>query len=418
MTFANGAPMSADPFTRPDRYTHDDDVIDLAPLLAGIRSNAVLVVAAAIACASIAAVYSATRPGVYEATAAVILSQSKIGDHADPASLATFQPLLQSRSIAAAVIREFGLDKPPRNVSTTQFFDSMVSVEQVRNSTVFLVRTAFDDPDLAARIGNRVAENAIEMSRRVSQQEALRSRDDLLQQRDEAKTRLDDAVEALRKFRETSQIELVQKDVDAMLGQRGELLGLLIQIESEKAKLAKAEQELTTRQRIGTVKRSIESDPAMLETARKSAGSSADLLSLETRNEFVDPVYENLDTQVATSRTTLAALERKRAQVVDVRRLDSSQLGLLTRLYDLEGAQARLEMERDLAMTVYRQVATAYETARVQVASRSAQLELLDRAVPPDRPNSKHVLRNTLVALVAGFALGVAAAVVVGMRRG
>jgi uncharacterized protein involved in exopolysaccharide biosynthesis len=406
MTFASpGVPAPAEPFKKPIPYDADDDEIDLAAQVRTLWAYRRIIVATAVVCAAIAAGFALTRSRTYEATAAVVLNQSKLGDRVDvvAASVATFQPLLQSRSIAASVIQEFGLDKAPRNVSVTQFFDDVVTVEPVRNSTVFLLKIVLDDPILAARVVNRVADKAIDMSRQVSQQEASRSRDDLQQQRDDARTRMEQAGEALRKFRETSQLELLRKDVDAMLGQRGELLGLLIQIETEKARLARAEQELAGRQRIGTVKRSIDSDPAMMESARKTGESSGSLLSLETRNEFVNGVYETLDTQVASSRTTLAALERRKAQVVDVRKLGASQLTQLTRLYQLENDQARLEMERDLATGVYRQVATAYETARVQVASRSAQLAILDPAVAPDRPASRHVARNTLIGLIAGL---------------
>jgi uncharacterized protein involved in exopolysaccharide biosynthesis len=246
----------------------------------------------------------------------------------------------------------------------------------------------------------------------MSQDEASRSRDDLQQQRDEARTRMEQASESLRKFREASQIELVRKDVDAMLNQRGELLSLLIQIESEKGKLAMAQQELATRARINTFKRSIDQEPALMESARKTIDQTGNLLSLETRNEEVNPVYEALDTQIATTRTTLAGLERKKMQIVDVRKLDASQVARLTGLYQLEGELARKELDRDLSMAVYRQVATAYETARVQVASRSAQLEILDRAVPPDRPASRHVAWNGFLGLIAGAVLATVGAAI------
>jgi uncharacterized protein involved in exopolysaccharide biosynthesis len=196
---------------------------------------------------------------------------------------------------------------------------------------------------------------------------------------------------------------LVRKDVDAMLGQRGELLGLLIQIESEKARLTKAEQELASRTRIDTVKRSIDTDPAMMESARKASDPPNTVLSLETRNEFVNQVYESLDGQIAASRTTLAALEQRKAQIVDVRKLGASQIAQLTGLYQTEDELARLELERELATTVYRQVSTAYETAKVQVAARSAQLELLDRAIPPDRPVPRNVASRSLVAFLIGL---------------
>lgn len=407
MTMASaGAPVPAERFRKPTQDHEEDDEIDLGMYVRTLWAYRVVLVAAAVFCAVSAAALALFGGRAYVAETSVIVSQSKLGERLEGNTpMATFRPLLESRSSATSVIQELGLDKPPRNVSAMRFFSDVVTVEEIRNSPVFMVRAKLDDPVLAARAANLVAGRAIDMSRKMSQQEASRSRDDLQQQRDEARARMEQASENLRKFREASQLELVRKDVDAKLGQRGELLTLLIQIESDKAKLAKAEQELASRQRIDTVKRSIDSDPVMLESARKTTDQPGNLLTLETRNEVVNPVYENLDSQIATTRTTLAGLQRKKTQIVDVRKLDASQIAELSRLYQLEGDLARLELERDLATTVYRQVATAYETARVQVASRSAQLEILDPAVPPDRPASRNVARNALIGLVAGFLL-------------
>ena len=102
-----------------------------------------------------------------------------------------------------------------------------------------------------------------------------------------------------------------------------------------------------------------------------------------------------------------AFLERKKAQIVDVRKLGAPELAALTRLYQVESQLSDLVMQRDLASRVYLEVATAYETARLQVAGRSAQLQIIEPAVPPDLPLSRHVARNTLLAAVVGLMLSV-----------
>jgi uncharacterized protein involved in exopolysaccharide biosynthesis len=158
---------------------------------------------------------------------------------------------------------------------------------------------------------------------------------------------------------------------------------------------------------VDIVKRTIDSDPALMESARSSASQPNSLLGLETRNELINWVYQELDAQVAESRTNLASLERQKAQIVDVRKLGGPQLAKLTQLYQAESQLSDLQMQRDLARTVYLQVATTYETARMQVAGRSAQLQMIEPAVPPDRPESRHVARNTLIAAMVGLMLSV-----------
>src|SRR5262249_26864892 len=153
-----------------------------------------------------------------------------------------------------------------------------------------------------------------------------------------------------------------------------------------------------------TVRRSIDTDPTMMEAARAGDTKPKDLLSLETKSEQVNPVYQDLDQQIASSRTELAALERQKAQM-SARKLDEPKLAELTQLYTKESEIARLEMERDLARKVYQDVANSYESARLLVAARSSALQILTRAIPPDRPESRKLARNIVIGTLSGFLL-------------
>jgi len=412
-------PVTPDSEDRLRLSDHADDGLELAAYFRQIWSYRVVIAVVALVCAGSAAAVALTSGPKYQARATVMVSQAKIGDFvAATVPIATLRPLLESKNVAAKVIQALRLDQPPRRVSASTFFSDVATVEQVRDSPMLTLTVELDDPALAASAANLIAEQAVALSRAVSEGEGVRARNDLDQQKEDAKARMEQAVEALRKFQEASQIELVRKDVESMLVQRGELLPLLIRIETEKAKLAAAEKELAVRDRIGTVKRTIDSDPVLMESARKPADSNGSrLIGLETKNEFVNPVYESLDSQIATIRTTLAELERKRIQIVDIRKLDAPQTALLTKVYALEGELTRLTVERDLVTAVYRQVATAYETARTQVAARSAQLQIIDKAVASDQPVSRHVARNAAAGLTVGLVFASLGALLWSMMR-
>jgi uncharacterized protein involved in exopolysaccharide biosynthesis len=322
----------------------------------------------------------------------------------DTLSTANFRPLIESRAVASQVIKETRLDEAPYWISPSKFFGDVVEIEEVRNSSVLLVHGRLSDSTLVADVVNRVADLGAATARRVSQQEAVQARNDIKLQLDEAKTRLEAATAKLDAARRGAQLELVRKDVDAELEQRGALLDLQINIEAEKARLVKAEQELAARQRLDTVRRSIDADPALMEAARNADGTPRDLLTLQMKNEQVNPVYQEIDKQVAASRTLLAALERQRAQM-SARKLDDPQLSRLSDMYAKESEISRLEMERDLAKKVYEQVANSYESARLLVAGRSSGLQILTRAIPPDKPESRKVPRNVLIGVLSGFLL-------------
>src|SRR5687768_3023027 len=121
------------------------------------------------------------------------------------------------------------------------------------------------------------------------------------------------------------------------------------------------------------------------------------------RTESLNKVYEDLDTEAATTRSYLASLEKQKTELVDVRKLNASSLAALNRLYELEGELARREVEYDLAEEIYMEISKRYEEASLQVVGRSAELSVIDPAVPADRPKARNVARNTVVAAIAGL---------------
>jgi tyrosine-protein kinase Etk/Wzc len=103
-------------------------------------------------------------------------------------------------------------------------------------------------------------------------------------------------------------------------------------------------------------------------------------------------------------------MEQEKSQLVGVRKLGGAQLAQLTQLYEKESELSRLEAERDLTRKIYTDIATSYERARLNVAGRSSEIEIIAPAIQPDRPVSRNVARNAVIALIAGLlisALGV-----------
>jgi uncharacterized protein involved in exopolysaccharide biosynthesis len=396
----------------PAARNNDDDEIDLMQYVLTIWRRKWWVVGVAGVCAVIALGMGVASPKTYETSVSLIVTPPKTGaaGETSPAvSVATFRSLVENQTMATQVVREFNLDAKPIALTGRQFLEGCVTIENVRDTNVVTITVRLPDPALAAKVANRYADLAKQLAQRLSQEEAVRARDDIKTQVDLSLSRLQAAEMRLEIFKKTAQVELLRKDVDAALGQRGGLLQLLVDIQMEKARLARAEQELSSRNRIGTITRTIDGDPALMEAARETGGGLKSVLGLETKNEYLNQVYENLDQVIATSQTRLAGLEKQRSELIDVRKLDSSQLAQLSLLYERETELARLNTEFDLAKKIYLDVATRFEEARLQVVGRSAQLEIADAAVVPDRPITRNVLRNTAIAFAVGLLLSVIA---------
>jgi uncharacterized protein involved in exopolysaccharide biosynthesis len=64
---------------------------------------------------------------------------------------------------------------------------------------------------------------------------------------------------------------------------------------------------------------------------------------------------------------------------------------------------AQLQMQYELAGKAYANAETQFESAQLNVETRSAELHVIDPAVPPDRPASPRPLRDTATALLFGL---------------
>ena len=348
------------------------------------------------------------QPRRYESTVTMVSADT---DSTSAPSVATYVPYLQNHRIVDAVIRDFKLMDPPHRLTRTEFFRSAFDVEAVRNTNLLAMRLRLQDPQLAADVLNRISKEAIDLVRRTNAENATAIRDILRAQLDEARERLEAGNKELLQYRDASQIELLRKDIDATLTERGQLLALSVQIEEMRSRLARAQAELQSRTRVDTLRQSIEDSPVLLEAARLAPGAtvadSRPLIELELKSDVVNPVYDALDTQVATTRAELAGLEHRRDQLVKAEGIAEPQMRQLSRLYTVEAELARLELEQELRKEVFTEVSNRYELARLDVA-KHGELFVVDPALPADRPLARGTVKNVFLAGLGGMAAALA----------
>jgi uncharacterized protein involved in exopolysaccharide biosynthesis len=372
------------------------------------------VLAVGLLCGVSALVVGFLMPPVYESSVKLVVSPpkaSQVGEVPPPVSIATFRALVEGQSLAEKVVHEFKLDGPPFDLTTEEFLKDHLEVVTPRDSNVVVLTVSLRSADISARVANRLADLAIELSQRISQEETVRLRDSIAALLEQSKERLDRAQADLAAYRKQAQIEALRRDVDAQLGQRANILGLLLEIQAEKARLAQAEAQLARRERIGTLKRSIDGDPTLMEASRSESAGRSSVLGLQLKNEFLDGVYQDLEATIAQTRTKLSGLEKQRAELIDVRKLDASQLAVLDTLYAREAELVKRQTEYDVSRGVYLEVATRHEQVRLQVTGRSPQLQLMDPARPADKKSGPKIVRNAALAVFLGLIFAAVAAV-------
>jgi uncharacterized protein involved in exopolysaccharide biosynthesis len=352
-------------------------------------------------------------PKLYEGRATVLVTEVNVTDRASWRSqqnVMNTRTVLASSSLAAQVIQERGLDRPPHDL-TPEKFVRLLRIEEVKGTDIIQVKVRLMSPQLAAQVANRVAELGVELNRRINLSGVESVQAVLGEEIEKARAQMRDVERRLLAFKESAQIDLARKDIESKLGQRGQLLGLQVEIEAETARLAKAEEELAKQEKVYTLRRSIDADPVLTEAARSMRETGPGLIGLELRQELVNNVYEVLVQQVAASRTKLSALQRQRSELTGTLKVGAAQVPALSRLYEKEAELAKLELELDLAKRVYSNLVVRLEDAKH--TGRSTELQLIDRALPPTGPCAPRPLRDLAVSLLLGLVLSTAVALVI-----
>ena len=189
----------------------------------------------------------------YEATATVSVSPSIVAEPTVPTLDALgFVTLVTNQNVAEQTVREFKLNEAPYNLSPQALLQEVVTVRAVPASNLVRVVVRLDEPELAARVANGFSDFAIDHAGKAKRSEVGAVEDDLKTMLDEATDWLKTAETAYNDYRRTAQIELVKKEVETLLAQRAELLELNVTLDAERARLAKAETELSSRAPITT----------------------------------------------------------------------------------------------------------------------------------------------------------------------
>ena len=409
----------------------------------------------------------------YEVTVRLLATESQVIDDATSraVSVARFRELLESPSLIAAVLQKTGVSAPPHKLTPHQFLADNLSVREIPDTGIIRASIRLTDPVKLVDLAKEYASSAVNLAERLNQDETKYVRENLKGQADQSKLRLTEAENALEAFRRKAQIELLRKDVDAMLEHRPDVMALQMDIEAERAQLRQAEVELSKQERVRDVRRSLDTlpdapavppppkaaepqrdadksplwEPPMTRKQRererekeKEAERSlqrregeivppAEPTTIETKpvptpapsaplplrselnDPYVNPVYEVLARDVAQSRAKLAGLERRRQQLVSELKLSAPTSAKLEALYSAETQLAHLTDEYEVARNAYTNAASKYEDARLQITVRSPRLQILDSALPPDRPVLPNVRRNVAAAAMLAFTLTVIA---------
>ena len=342
-------------------------------------------------------------PVKYQATTTLSINTT-----APALSVAASRALLSNQSLVAETINELQLNRD--GLTPQSFIDDALEVQIVPATNLLKVSVVLSDPTKARLAANAIAQKAVVLSHQLDRNGAITSRDVLKKQMDEAALRLDAAQARVLEFQAATHIDLLEEDIQSKLKDRDAIARLEIELQGEKARLTRIEEELSRQ-------------PKMLEATRASTDGSTSKpgagrlieIGSDKADPFTNPVYSMLEYEVAQSRAKMSGLEE---QIRGTRgRAGPAQTKMLNTLYARRMELNRLQADADVSKHVYESLATQHEQARGRTVGVTPPLLIVDAPVQPDRPLSRAIPQFAILGGLVGLLFGVVTALVVNRRR-
>jgi tyrosine-protein kinase Etk/Wzc len=274
--------------------------------------------------------------------------------------------VLRSRTIADSVVTRFDLQQRYRERYREDAINRLrrVTAVSLTKEGVIAIRVEDTDPARAAEMANYYVELLDRLVAQYSRGEAGRQRGFLTAQLANAKTDLDTAEEELRRFQEKNRAIVLQEQtkgaIEAAARLKGEIIAAEVQLQAMRNFATEANPEIVLlRRRIDEMKRQL---------GQMQYGDGSTPVPGSGRRDFSVPFSKVPEVGLELARLTREV------------KIQETLVTLLTQ----QGEQARLVEAKDVPV-----------------------VQVLDRAVPAERPIRPRVAVNIAVAVAGSLLLGV-----------
>ncbi len=404
------------------------DEFPLARLRAAIRAKRRLLLTLLLVGATAGALWGVVRTRWYKAEVTLVVRRTAALEETDvrPDS-ADYPTLLANRALAREIVSKYQLER--WDIDAVRLL-RLTTIREVRNTSLLVLSVTLPEPGLARDVASDFAARATELNRELNARDVVRARDMIKAQLDEAFTLLRQAEQRLLEHRSEALVELRKSDSKAKLDAREGLIRLTADLEAERNRLAILESQLKlvpektpgarvpgSEQELAEQARQFES-MASDERVRRSDGDTTRQDSAEREqverdipvwprgDGGVNPVRQLLEYQVSASRARVAAMEGRLRDLTGRHDVDNKVLPDLLALYQGEVQLTRFELEREIAARAVSDLSAQYDQARLKVASRVTDLQVVDEAILPNRPVSAGVALSAIIGLLLACVVG------------
>jgi polysaccharide biosynthesis transport protein len=439
----------------------DEQEIKLTDYLHIISRYKWLVIFVFIAVFSIAVIYTARAPRIYQATSKVLLedkannnllftSFSNQGNSINNnIQILKSNPVMEiADQILKKLVTYDQLPVSQLEGSHVGYLKENLAVDTERETDILIISFASTSPLEAKEAANAAAYALMQQDTDYARIEYRNTREFLSDQLEENERELRSSEEDLRSYKIEHGVSMLSEETQELIKQSSELSALLseaeTELEVENKHLSYLRKELSAQDTLLLDVNSILTSPLLDQLKTEivmnqsqyvnlltQSGYSPDHPQLKTINSAVENAKKRLNEEIqriilvrsgsadpllyrsqliekiATSQIEQNLKESKVISLQEAVETYNRQMSLLP---DTEIELARLERNNQINVKLYTMLIEKFEEAKIVERSKVGNIRLVEEAVIPGNPIKPSVKMNMMIAIVLGLGLGIGAA--------
>lgn len=416
------------------------DELDLNDVIRIIHKRCRLILATFLVTVLVVALTSFLIPPTYQGEATLRIKQSKnlnnsllaedVGsDSAVQKLLSTYAEIMRSRTVIDRVIVKTNL----RNVNYEQMV-RRISIEPIKDTEILKVKVRDKNGERAMILTNTLVDNFLNRISKLARSEESSVGDFIDRYLVSAKQNLDKAERALENFKREKRIVSPENETKALVDRLLSMNRLRaennITLAAAKAKLDTAQNELSQGNPLISDKLSMSQYQeklanAEVELVEKLHGfgegspqvavirSEINELKMKLNNETnkvvngegtaSNPIYQSLLQGKMQANADIAAAT---AQETAINKITADTEKMISKLPATEQELARLMRDVSLAQEIYVMLSKRREEAKITEVMIPTDVQIVDRAIMPDKPIFPNKILNILIAAIVGLFAG------------
>jgi len=395
----------------------EEDEVSLYDYIKVISKRKWLIIIGTFACIFTAGIVTLLLPRVYETQATLTMTgpdtpDMKIGVLSIPTALSLnkfFNFFPGDRDLDLKVIRKLGLDKSPHNL-TPQTLSQMITFGLAKDSRTITINVRYSHPQKVKEIANTMAEVVKEHYQALNNLEISQSQNLIDDELNLVQASLVEAEKNSQAFKQTIDVDSLRKEIKTRSSQETSLAQeysrIRMSLVEEKARLARAQEELQKQDRFYVLSKSVVEDPTYKGILDKlSKENIAALQAAKVESHEINPIYLNLEETITNARISIAGAKAKELHLKEKIEENRLALGKLrTQLAEKEPDWKSLTEAYDFAKEDYQSIHSAHrEGVKLLALAKTRQLKTVGAAATPTRPIDPKTKRILLIAAVVGL---------------